>query len=218
MKLACSICAVILLVGLPKFVKAEYVIGPGDQSVHALDGSFDIIAVDLNKPLLLAPGSYRAIRFNYEFTNTSNTWKYSGTIKPLLLTGDGSTNFKPIAIGNSFGNGSYSGGFISRGFAGTDSFTLSAPTTIYSGVYWETEDTSKDPNRLGIGYLGSGQSFVVYGDSSYVGAYAPQIDTQISGTQSGPSQGLTTLVSRLLVPTQRPFPNLLFICWDFSAG
>jgi hypothetical protein len=159
-------------------------LGPGNVATTNQDGSFDMIVIDLTTPAVLAPGSYTATLFNYEFLQTLAT---TGIITPLLATGGGSS-FTPIAIGDSvpFTGGT---GFISTPFGGTNSFTLAASTTVFAGFFWDA-NVAGDLMPIGFLSLASGNlAFIRYaaaGGGQSAGADPPIIGTPISGGAGDP--------------------------------
>jgi len=173
-------CLLFLLLGVQP-VAAGFVLGPGQVSTGASDGAFDLIAVDLTKSIILGSGTYDASIFNYGFADFG--FLTNGTVAPLLLTGSGTT-YRPVAIGNSI---SYTGptAFMSRSFGGSSTFTLSASTEVFAGLYWKATDNSGQELRMPLGYTSGGNAFVVYGGGLGPGAKPPELGTVINGSAEG---------------------------------
>lgn len=161
-------------------------VGPGDVAVTNGDGAFDVIAVDLNKPVMLAPGTYVASQFSYQFTDFAG-FQTSGSIAPVLLTGGGTT-FASVAVGATIPYAAPTA-FDAAPFGGFATFTLTTAATVYPGLYWEATYTGGPELRMPVGYQnGVGDVFVVYGGGFGPGANPPRIGTPISGSASGPFQ------------------------------
>jgi hypothetical protein len=180
MKAFALACSLLLLSVAP--ASAGLIVGPGDITATAGDGAFDIIAVDLNSPITLGPGTYKATLFNYQFTDFAG-FQTTGTIAPVLLTGSG-TLFTPVAVGDTLTYGGATA-FTSVAFGGSDSFTLASSTTVYGGLYWEATYSGGPELRMPVGYADGGNSFVVYGGGFGPGANAPVVGTAISGSAEG---------------------------------
>jgi hypothetical protein len=91
----------LVLLLAPSPALAGFIVGRGPVSVTNGDGlSFPSITVDLNNPVSLGAGDYVASLLNYRFSLYPG-FTTAGTITPIVLTGDGVSNFTPIAVGNS---------------------------------------------------------------------------------------------------------------------
>ena len=154
------------------------VLGPGDISDTGLinDGYLVGDSIDFNgtSPPLGA-GTYRASDFSCRIACANGD---SGVIVPFLA--NGLNGFIPIAVGSPI---AYSAPqpWTDYGFGGSDTFTLSDPTTVYAGYYWKTTSGAIAP----IAFLnGVGDTQYIEGafDSSAVGspaAYAPVVNTTL---------------------------------------
>ncbi len=151
-------------------VAAEVTLGTGDVNATILDGAQGDIVIDLNQPISLPPGTYSATQFNYQWN--VNGPHGSGSVRPLVVTASG-TNFTPLAIGATINNNRTVTGFQSSSFAGSNSFTLTAQTTVYAGFAWD--------GQTNIAYANSSNTSVF---QIYDGFDAPTIGGMLSGTKS----------------------------------
>ena len=155
---------------------ASFIVGPGPVSVTNGDGlSYPLITVDLNDPVTLGPGNYVASQFNYQFSLYPG-FVTIGDITPIVFTGDGTSNFTPVATGNTI---TYNGptGFTSAPFGGSDTFTLTSSTTIYGGLYWTAPAYGGPEYRMPIGSNNNGG--LVFNRQS--GVNPPVVGSPISG-------------------------------------
>ena len=109
--------------------RAQFTIGPGTSipndgvDTPATGGR---INVDQGNSLLLAPGTYRATRFNYDAG-------VSGDVAPFLAVSNGTNSYQVLALGNTVNVPAVQTD-QSVPFGGSDLFTLSLPTVVYAGI------------------------------------------------------------------------------------
>jgi len=172
-----SFCACVSLVVVlclaHNSASAQVTIGPGDVAAGNTDQAPNLIAVDLTITANLSPGTYLASQFNYQFAGGT-----AGMITPLVLVADLVTPFTPVAIGDPVPQTSgLATSFISTTFGGNSIFTLTAPSVVFAGIYWQSAAGSSMP----VGFLnGAGNSLVRFG-----GANAPTLGVPIGGGTQG---------------------------------
>lgn len=162
-----AIAMLVACAGLSAPAKAQ-TIGPGDISAGELDTAPNIIAIDLSTPHVLPAGTYTASTFNYELSGGS------GTVTPFLAVG-GAGAFTPVAIGSAISSGVMP--FQSTAFGGSNTFTLPSETTVFAGVYWNT-----DGALMPIGFAASASETAFV---RFSGANAPVLGDPISGGDAG---------------------------------
>lgn len=158
--------------------------GPGNIEASAADGANDVLAIDLNKPVTLAAGTYRASTFSSQFSTFGPGTPTIGAITPVLLTGSGTT-YTPVAVGATtvYTEPTPFGGVP---FGGSDVFTLAETTTIYAGMHWKAPHYTGTEYRMPVGFLNdTGSAFVIYGGGTGAGAAIPFVGLPVSGTSQG---------------------------------
>ena len=139
-----SMCVLLSVLAIASTASAT-IIGSGDIVSDTNDGgTVDIVDGNNSQTLSasLAGQEYKATLFSYQVTGTG-----VGTLQPFLAIADGTT-YKPIAVGTHV-TSSGSAAFADHSFGGSDTFTLSADTTVYAGFYFSAANCP-------IGYLAGG--------------------------------------------------------------
>ena len=199
--------------------------GAGNIESTAADGSNDVLAIDLNKPVTLPAGTYRASTFSSQFSTFGSGTPTIGSITPVLLTGS-ETNYKPVAVGAT-SNYSAPTPFGGTPFGGSDVFTLTQTTTIYAGIHWKAPHYTGTEYRMPVGFLNNtGSAFVLFGGGTGAGAAIPFVGMPVSGTSQGFFSrtydfniGINTVTpSSGGSPTTGPSTANLIINGDFSEG
>ncbi len=148
-------------------------LGWGDITATNNDTDFDMILVSNGTTAqTLAAGIYQATNFNYQFTAGTGL---GGTITPLVLTSPSTGVYTVIGMGSPITYSS-AGSFTTTAFGGTDTFTLSSPTTVFGGFLLGWQHWQRNP--IGMTFIGGG------GNTTYVryaGANAPVLNSNTSG-------------------------------------
>ena len=167
-------------------------IGSGNIQTQAGGGSNNLIVIDLSNPIALTAGNYKANSFGREFTDFSNfngeSFPTKGDIIPLVAVNINGS-YQAIAIGDT---NTYAGpfGFSSVAFGNTNSFSLTAPTTVYAGIYWAAPLDGVE-YRCPVGYTNSGPGFSYYfhgvGAASHInqGPELPLLNVPITSANYG---------------------------------
>jgi len=171
--------------------RAGLTIGPGETAIDNQDHDFNLMVVDLNNPQVFAAGAYVAGPFNYQFSNILGT--PAGTITPLILISNGGNSYTPVAVGAPVTYGGPTA-FISTPFGGSDTFSLSAPTTVYAGLYWSDPGGSPFTDQMPVGFNDTiGSSLDLYSEPpGHGGANVPVVGTPISFGGTGGAEGIFT--------------------------
>jgi len=152
---------------------AASIIGAGNIGSSVLnDLGPNLIAVDLTNPANLGAGTYSVSTFDYQFV--AGQTPIGGTVQPFLAVGS-APNFTVIALGSTV---AFSGqtAFISTAFGGSNSFTLASTQSVFAAVYWNTTPGQVGTQRMPVGYIPSGSTFLRFSSAN-----APTLGNPISG-------------------------------------
>ena len=143
-----------VIVGVAGRTPAAWLATPGNNDfMEANVGEF---AVNLTDTVTLPAGTYKASTFDYVAKQDGNVTPFLAVVTPGF-TGNGSPTdqFTYIAVGNTqtVSGGITSDTTFSTAFGGSDTFTLSSTTTIYTGFNSTAQALPVDTTGTGRGFI-----------------------------------------------------------------